>query len=367
MIGEARVLKRVLATALLPLLLGAAPPYRVATVATGLDHPWSVAFLPDGRALVTERAGRLRVIADGRLTPKPIAGVPPVYVEGQGGLFDVTPHPRFAENRLLYLSYAAGTPGANVTRIARARLDGDRLTDLAVIYATAPTKDTPVHYGGRLAWLNDGTLAMTTGDGFDHREQAQRLGSALGKIIRLRDDGSIPADNPFVGRVGARPEIWSLGHRNPQGLAVDPATGALFAHEHGPAGGDEVNLVRRGANYGRPVATRGRDYSGASISPYKSYRGMTDAIVGWTPSIAPSGLTVYRGAMFPEWRGDLILGALAHAHVRRVDLEGGRVAGQERLFPGLKARIRDVRTAPDGALWVTTDEEQGRVLRVTRG
>lgn len=360
------MIKRILALAVVPLLLAAAPAHRIATVASGLDHPWSVAFLPDGRVLVTERAGRLRVIANGKLQPKPVAGVPAVYAHSQGGLFDVLPHPRFASNRLIYLSYAAGTPEANATRIARARLDGDRLADLKVIFETAPAKDTPVHYGGRMAWLADGTLAMTTGDGFDYREDAQRPGKLFGKIVRLRDDGSVPPDNPFAGRPGARGEIWSLGHRNPQGLAVDAATGTLYAHEHGPAGGDEVNVIRRGANYGWPVATFGRDYSGAAVSPYKRYKGMVDGLVVWTPSIAPSGLAVYRGAMFPEWQGDLILGALAHRHVRRVDLDGGKVAGQQRLFPELSARIRDVRVAPDGALWLTVDEANGRVLRVTR-
>lgn len=361
------MINRIIAAAAAVLLVGAAPPHRIATVATGLDHPWSVAFLPDGRVLVAERPGRLRVIVGGKLAAKPIAGVPKVYAKSQGGLFDVLPHPRFAENRLLYLSYAAGTPDANTTRIARARLDGDRLVGLTVIFETAPSKDTPVHYGGRLAWLRDGTLAMTTGDGFDYREDSQRLGKLTGKIVRLRDDGSVPPDNPFVGRRGARGEIWSLGHRNPQGLAVDPATGALYAHEHGPAGGDELNRIRRGANYGWPVATFGRDYSGAAISPFKRYKGMTDGLVVWTPSIAPSGLVIYRGAMFPEWQGDAILGALAHEHVRRVDLAGDRVVGQEKLFPELKARIRDVRVAPDGALWLTVDEDKGRVLRVTRG
>jgi aldose sugar dehydrogenase len=358
---------RLLAMASAVLLIGAAPPHRIATVAAGLDHPWSVAFLPDGRVLVTERPGRLRVIANGKLAAKPVAGVPAVYAKSQGGLFDVLPHPRFAENRLLYLSYAAGTPGANTTRIARARLEGDQLVGLKVIFDTAPTKDTPVHYGGRMAWLPDGTLAMTTGDGFDYREDAQRPGTLFGKIVRLRDDGSVPRGNPFAGRRGARGEVWSLGHRNPQGLAVDGATGALYAHEHGPAGGDELNLIRRGANYGWPVATFGRDYSGAAISPFRRYKGMTDGLVVWTPSIAPSGLAIYRGAMFPEWQGDAILGALAHQHVRRVHLSNGKVVGQQRLFPELKARIRDVRVAPDGALWLTVDDDNGRVLRVTRG
>ncbi|MFC3712596.1 PQQ-dependent sugar dehydrogenase [Sphingoaurantiacus capsulatus] len=364
------MIKRAMTALLAPLLLAAGGPptvpHRITTMATGLDHPWSVAFLPDGRVLVTERAGRLRVISGGKLQAKPIAGVPAVYENGQGGLFDVLPHPDFATNRLLFLSYAAGTPKANATRIARARLDGDSLTDVKVIFEVAPLKNTPAHYGGRMAWLRDGSLVMTTGDGFDYREAAQRKDGLIGKTIRIRPDGKIPSDNPFVGVKGARPEIWSLGHRNPQGLAVDPATGTLWQHEHGPQGGDEVNLIRRSANYGWPVATYGRDYSGAGISPFKTYKNMVDGVLTWTPSIAPSGLAVYRGAMFPEWQGDLIVGALAHEHVRRVDLNGTKVVGQQRLFPDLTARIRDVRVAPDGAIWLTVDEDEGRVLRVTR-
>lgn len=348
-----------------PLIVASVPmpaaPVKVQTVASGLDHPWSVAFLPDGRVLVTERAGRLRVIAGGKLQPGAIAGVPKVYEAGQGGLFDVLPHPKFAQNRLVYLSYAAGTPGANATRIARATLDGNRLANLRVIFEVSPKKDTPVHYGGRMAWLPDGTLAMTTGDGFEYREKAQDRAGLLGKVIRIRDDGTIPADNPFPNSA-----IWSLGHRNPQGLAVDPASGRLYQHEHGPRGGDEVNVIVRGANYGWPVASKGRDYSGAAISPFETYKGMRDGIVVWVPSIAPSGLAVVSGPMFPEWRGDLLVGALVNEEVRRIDMANGRPGAQSNAFPQIKARIRDVRIAPDGAIWVTTDEDSGRVIRVSR-
>jgi glucose/arabinose dehydrogenase len=337
---------------------------RVETIAEGLDHPWSIAFLPGGGVLVTERGGRLLHIPAGG-KPRSIAGVPPVYVQGQGGLFDVVLHPRFAQNRLLFLSMAAGSRQANFTRIVRARLDGDRLADVKTIFEVKPAKDTPVHFGGRMAFLPDESLVMTTGDGFDYREAAQRLSSGLGKIVRLNSDGRPLAGNPFVGRNGAWPYIWSYGHRNPQGLAVDPATGRLWAHEHGPRGGDEVNLIEKGGNYGWPVATFGMDYSGATISPFTRYQGMIDGRVVWVPSIAPSGLAVYRGLLWLDWQGDLIVGALASREVRRIDLDAnGKVLGQSRIFPKVSARIRDVRVAPDGAVWLATDEAQGKVLRV---
>lgn len=339
---------------------------RIETVASGLNHPWSVAFLPDGRVLVTERAGRLRVIAGGSLQKAPVAGVPAVYEAGQGGLFDVLPHPRFAETGLLYLSYAHGTLAANVTRIARARLEGNRLVDLKVIFETLPRKNTPVHYGGRMAWLADGTLLMTTGDGFDFREQAQQRGSLLGKTVRITATGGVPRDNPFAAEPGPAAKVWTLGHRSPQGLAVDPVTRTVWQHEHGPMGGDEINRLIPGGNYGWPIATHGRDYSGAAISPFKRYAGMIDPLKVWVPSIAPSGLAVYRGAMFPEWNGDLLLGALVNEEVRRVDFEGGKPVAEQRIFPAIKARIRDIRVAPDGAVWVTTDEPAGRVLRVSK-
>ena len=350
------------------LTAGPAGAERVTVMASGLDHPWSMAFLPGGDVLVTERAGRLLRLKAGS-KPRPVAGVPAVRLEKQGGLFDVVLHPRFADNGLIYLSYAAGTKAANFTRITRARLDGDRLVDARVIFQVSPAKDTPVHFGGRMAFLPDGSLVMTTGDGFDYREQAQRLQSGLGKIMRMADDGRPLAGNPFAngqgGVKGAQPHIWSFGHRNPQGLAVDPVGGRLWAHEHGPQGGDELNLIQKGGNYGWPVATFGLDYSGATITPFKRYKGMIDGRAVWVPSIAPSGLAVYRGALWPEWQGDLILGALVNKEVRRVDVDAaGRVVGQERIFASITARIRDVRVAPDGAIWLTTDEEKGRVLRV---
>jgi glucose/arabinose dehydrogenase len=347
--------------ALLVAALPARAELRIETIATGLDHPWSLAFLPDGRVLVTERGGRLRAVGrDGTLST--ISGVPAVFHAQQAGVFDVVAHPRFADNQTLYLSYAKGSAKANATVIARARLEGSRLVGLTEIFRNTPQKSGPVHFGGRMAFLADGSLVMSTGDGFDYREQAQIKSSGLGKIIRIGGGGEIPADNPFAGS-----PVWSIGHRNPQGLAFDAPTGRLWSHEHGPRGGDEVNLIVKGGNYGWPVATHGIDYSGASISPYKRYTGMIDPRVIWVPSIAPSGLAVYRGAMFPEWQGNLIVGALAAREVRRIILDAtGQMLQQERILPEISARIRDVRVAPDGALWLTTDAEDGKVLRVSR-
>lgn len=336
----------------------------VETVAEGLRFPWCIAFLPNGDMLVTERGGTLRRIRDGELMPQPIAGMPAVYERSQGGLFDVLPHPEFAANNQLYLSYAHGPPDANALRVARARLAGDSLVDLTVLFETAPVKSTPVHYGGRMVFLPDGTLLVTTGDGFDYREQAQGLDNLLGKTVRLRDDGIVPPDNPFTGAADARGEIWTYGHRNPQGLVVDRESGRVYLHEHGPRGGDELNLVEPGLNYGWPVITYGLDYSGARISPYKEYDGMVQPLVHWTPSIAPAGMTWYNGDMFPEWRGNLFVSSLVERSVRRIELVDGTVTNQTVMFTGLDERIRDVRAGPDGRLYLLTDSEKGRVLAV---
>ena len=344
--------------------------YTVSTVAQGLDHPWCLAFLPDGSMLVTEREGRLRVIRGGQLAPEPVGGVPPVLLGGQGGLFDIVLHPQFADNQLVYLSYAQGEPDANATHIARAVFDGKTLTQVKDIFVATPPKSTQNHYGARMTFIGDGTLIVTIGDGFNHREEAQNLNSDLGKIIRLKDDGSIPQDNPFVGRADARPEIWTYGHRNEQGLVYDALDNRLYEHEHGPQGGDELNLIERGKNYGWPVITYGIDYDGAIISPFKEKEGMEQPLTYWDPSIAPSGLAMYRGDKFPAWSGDLFVGALAFMKVVRVDMENGKVVGQEDLLAELGKRIRDVRAGPDGYLYVTTDhgaaEEDGggKVLRI---
>jgi aldose sugar dehydrogenase len=339
--------------------------YKVIEIAQGLDHPWSMAFLPDGSMLVTEREGRLRLIKSGSLQPQPIAGVPVVHTGGQAGLFDVVLHPNFAQNHVLYLTYAAGSESANGTQVARARFDGSALRELQVIFEATPLKAGDNHYGGRMAFLPDGTFALTIGEGFEYREKAQDLGSDLGKIVRLNEDGSVPRDNPFVGQASVRPEIYTWGHRNPQGLIFDSQSGLLYETEHGPRGGDELNIIVAHRNYGWPVITYGMDYSGAYVSPYTERAGLEQPVIYWTPSIAPSGLAMYRGDKFPAWRGDLFVGALAFRHLRRVHLDGrGNVVDQEQLLNDLHWRIRDVRAAPDGYLYVCTDEDDGHVLRL---
>jgi glucose/arabinose dehydrogenase len=338
--------------------------YRLTTVAEGLDDPWCVAFLPDGELLVTERPGALRRISAAGEVGPPITGVPEVLVRGQGGLFDVALHPDFADNRMIYLSYAHGEPTANATRISRGTLEGNTLVDVEVIFTVTPNKQTPQHYGGKFLFLPDGTILLTTGDGFNHREEAQNRTGLLGKTVRINDDGSIPADNPYVGQADSNPAVWTYGHRNPQGLALDPATGQIFLHEHGPRGGDEINPLTPGKNYGWPIITWGIDYNGAVVTPFTSMPGLEQPMKYWVPSIAPSGFAVYRGDAFPEWNGDLFVGALVDQEVRRVVVEDGRAVQEEALFSELGVRIRDVRVSPDGYLHVVTDASPGKVIRV---
>lgn len=340
---------------------------RVETVATGLEFPWAMAFLPDGDVLVTERPGRLRVIertpAGGyTLRPTPVTGLPPLFVQGQAGLFDLLLDPDFATNGLLYLSFAHGTVEANHLRVVRARFDGTRLHDVLPIFTAMPAKTHAQHFGGRMALLADGTLVVGVGDGNLRRTDAQRLHTHLGKFVRVGRDGSVPRDNPFVARAGALPETWTIGHRNPQGLVA--VRGSLYAHEHGAKGGDELNRLVAGANYGWPLTTDGIDYTGARVTPYRTLPGITAPLTHWTPSIAPSGMAWYDGALFPAWRGSLFVAALKEKSVRRVPMRGGRPGTQELLFRDLDARIRDVRAAPDGALWLATDAADGRILRV---
>jgi aldose sugar dehydrogenase len=345
--------------------LALAQDYRIETVTAGLEHPWSLAFLPDGRMLVTERVGRLRVIArDGSLDPEPVTGVPEAFVAAQAGLMEVLPDPDFASNQWLYLSYAYGTEQANNTRLARGRLVDGRLQDVEVLFSALPAKAGAAHYGGRMAFLPDQTLVLTLGDGFDWREQAQNPANHLGKIVRLNRDGSVPADNPLVGQAGAAAEIYSLGHRNVQGIYYDARLQRLYSHEHGPRGGDELNLIEPGHNYGWPLITYGVDYTGAQISPYTELPGLQQPLLHWTPSVAPSGLTLYRGALFAQWQGDLFASTLAERSVRRIRMLHGKLAGEEVLFEELNERIRDVRSGPDGALYLLTDNAEGRVLRV---
>lgn len=336
--------------------------YQVETVAEGLAFPWSLAFLPDGDMLVTEREGRLRIVRDDQLDPTPIGGVPETYVRGQGGFFDILLDPDYAGNGRVYLSYSAGSRGANFLAVGRASFHGMNLTGFEVILRGEPSKDTPHHYGGRMAFLADGTLLVVCGDGFDYREQALDLSSLLGKTLRINRDGSVPPDNPFVGHDNARPEIWTYGHRNQQGIVATPQ--GVYLHEHGPRGGDELNLVEPGNNYGWPAITYGMDYVGSYISPYTAHPGMNQPVVYWTPSIAPAGLAYYEGDAFPSWRGNLFVAALVEQSVRRLTLKDNQVADQEILFTELGMRLRDVRTGPDGYLYLLTDSADGKVLRI---
>ncbi len=339
-----------------------AGPLRVERVADGLEHPWGLAFLPDGRLLVTERPGRLRIVADGALSP-PLAGVPEVWARGQGGLLDVALSPDFARTGLLFLAYAEPAPGGARSAVARARLDGDRLTDVETIFRQAPVGGTGRHFGARIVPAPDGTLFVGLGDrGMD--DGAQDLSGHIGKVVRIAPDGSVPADNPFAGRADAAPEIWSLGHRNIQGAALD-AEGRLWTVEHGARGGDEINRPGAGLNHGWPVISYGRHYSGARIGVGTEAPGMEQPLHRWDPSIAPSGLAFVAGGAFPGWEGDIVVGALAGRALVRVEMADGLPTGrEERLLEGALGRIRDVRMGPDGALWLLTDEDPGAVWRV---
>ncbi|EKE77145.1 PQQ-dependent sugar dehydrogenase [Gallaecimonas xiamenensis] len=334
----------------------------VQTLVEGLDHPWGLAFMPDGRMLVTERSGQLRLVdKDGKLSD-PIKGLPRIAVAGQGGLLDVAWY-----QGQVYFSYAEPGPraGTNSTAVARARLEGDRLTGLEVIFRQAPKYGSNAHFGSRLAFAPDGNLFITLGERYSARDDAQRLDNHHGKVVRIAPDGSVPKDNPFVGKAGALPEIWSYGHRNMQGATIHPQTGALWTHEHGPQGGDEVNLDQGGNNYGWPVVTFGEEYGGGKIGQGQHQDGMTDPLHVWVPSIAPSGMAFYTGDKFPQWRGDLFIGSLKFMQLVRLELDGTQVVGEERmLMVPIGQRIRDVVQGPDGYLYLVTDHSNGRILRI---
>ncbi|MFZ6763260.1 PQQ-dependent sugar dehydrogenase [Roseomonas sp. KE0001] len=339
--------------------------FRVTTFAAGLEHPWGAAFLPDGRLLVTERPGRLRLIGrDGAVSP-PLSGLPAVAAAGQGGLLDVQVAPDFATTREIYLCQAARIQGGNVMRLTRARLaaDGRALDTVQPLLDATPAQSGNGHYGCRIAFAPDGKVFLTSGDRQSEPERAQRLDDLAGKLLRLERDGRPAAGNPFQGRAGVRPEIYAYGIRSPQGLVFNPATGTLFEIEMGPRGGDEVNIVRPGANFGWPVVGHGRAYSGLPIHEGSSRPDMQDPLVHWTPSISPSGAAFYEGAAFPGWRSNLFLATLSSAGLMRLTLEGDRITGQERLLWG-QTRLRHVVAGPDGLLYLLTDESRGRVLRL---
>jgi glucose/arabinose dehydrogenase len=340
-------------------------PVRLVTVAEGLEHPWSVAFLPDGRMLVTERPGRLRVVSSGGEVGPPLAGVPAVAATGQGGLLDVALDPDFVSNALVYLSYSEPRDGANGTSVARGRLTASGLVDVEVIFRQQPAIKGGHHFGSRLVFGRDGRLFVTLGERNSERARAQTLDTHLGKVVRIEPDGSIPEDNPFVGRSGALPEIWSYGHRNVQGAALHPSTGELWTDEHGPKGGDELNRTLAGLNYGWPIATYGTEYSGARISDDPTPPGVEPPVHYWVPSIATSGLAFYTGDRFPQWRGNALVGGLKSGDVVRLVLDGNRVVHEERLLQDqIGQRVRDVRQGADGFIYLLTDEGDGRLLRI---
>jgi glucose/arabinose dehydrogenase len=358
---------RAFVIALLSLALAAyAAEPKVQRVARGLVQPWSVAFLPDGRYLVTERPGRLRIVErDGRLG-EPVAGLPAVDVAGQCGLLDVALDPRFSDNAWVYWTYAEAGEGGNGTSVARGKLQGNRLSDVQVIFRQMPKVASQLHCGSRLVFARDGRLFVVLGDRFSRKEDAQKLDNHLGKVVRIEADGKAPADNPFAGTAGAQPEIWSLGHRNVQGAALHPDTGELWATEHGPQGGDELNRVLAGRNYGWPLLTYGRNYgSGTRIGEEGPKGGFEQPLKYWVPtSVAPSGLSFLTSERYPGWKGNLFVGTLRGEALLRLELDGTRVVAEEKLLTSLNARIRDVRQGPDGWLYVLTDGAEGQLLRL---
>ena len=338
--------------------------FTVSRILTGLSHPWSLAFLPDGRMLITEREGHLRIAKDGKLDPQPVAGLPTITPHGQGGLMDVVLHPDYAQNGLVYWSFAGkGTDGIG-TEVARGKLVGNRMQAAEVLFRQSPKGTTGRHFGSRLVFDRAGFLYITLGDRGE-MERAQKPDDHAGSVIRLHDDGRVPKDNPFVGKPGWQPEKYTLGNRNMQGATLHPVTGMLWTHEHGPQGGDEVNVIRAGVNYGWPVITYGVNYGiGTKIGEGTHKSGMAQPLHYWVPSIAPSGMAFYTGDRFPRWKGDLFVGALKDRMLVRLKLEGEKVVREERLLQGVLGRIRDVRAAPDGYLYLLTDESDGILARL---
>lgn len=339
----------------------------VETIAQGLVHPWALAFLPDGRMVVTERPGRIRIVTrDGKLSPA-LANVPKVFAVSQGGMLDIVLDRNFARNKTIYFSYAEPFDGGGRTALARATLDAEtpKLDDVKVIYRQEGPPSRGGHFGGRIVQAADRNLFVTNGEHFTDRDKAQTLDNDLGKIVRVTPDGDAPKDNPFVGKSGARPEIWSYGHRNPQGLAINPADGKLWEQEHGAMGGDEINIIAPGKNYGWPLVSYGVNYDGSAVGTGKQQMaGVEDPLWHWTPSIAPSGLMFYTGDLFTNWKGSLFNGALKFQLLSRLEIKDGRIVKEERLLQGLNERIRDVRQGPDGALYLLTDNSAGRILRL---
>lgn len=330
----------------------------------GLSHPWSLVFLPDGRLLVTERPGRLLIVSPkGELTI-PVSGVPKVYAAGQGGLLDVILDPQFSTNRMIYFSYAEEIGGKAGTSVAKGKLTDKALEKVQVIFRQQPKVEGDNHFGSRLVFARDGTLFITLGERFDYAERAQGLSTHLGKVVRILTDGSAPPDNPFVANKKALPEIWSYGHRNSQGATLHPQTGGLWIAEHGPRGGDEINIVEAGKNYGWPEASYGSHYSMVPIPDDHAGRGFVEPLYHWTPSVSPSGLLFYTGNRFAGWHGDLFTGALSGMCLIRLHLEKGKVVKEERLLQAMKERIRDVKQGPDGLIYLLTDSDDGSILRV---
>ncbi len=352
-------------------LVSASVAFEVQTVATGLDHPWAMAWLPDGRMLVTERPGRLRIVAKNGTLSAPVEGLPKVDARGQGGLLDVALSPTFGKDSLIYWSYSEPREGGNGTAVARGRLVADgaapRIEGVTVIWRVTPTLDSVQHFGGRLAFAPDGTLFVTSGERsiLPGRVQAQRLDGDLGKVVRINADGSIPRGNPWAKTTGARPELWSIGHRNPLSAAINPWTGKLWTVEHGARGGDEINIPQAGKDYGWPTITYGEEYSGQPIGEgITAKAGMEQPVYYWDPVIAPSGMAFYAASLFPAWKGSLFIGGLSSKKLVRLTLKGDRVIGEEWLLQDLKQRIRDVRVGPDGAVYVATDDSDGKVLKL---